>query len=54
MATMYLIWDRKERRVVGGPFSSTGEATAHTARVRSKSPDTQGAKLLDTVSVTVP
>jgi hypothetical protein len=52
--TMYLVWDRKERKIVGGPFTASADATSYASRVRAKNPETHGAKLLDTVSVTVP
>lgn len=55
MATVYLVWDRKQRKIVGGPFASTGDADKFAARVRAKNSETAGgAKLLDNVSVTVP
>jgi hypothetical protein len=55
MPTVYLVWDRKERKIVGGPFNSTADATSFASRVRAKNPETHGgAKLLDNVSVTVP
>ena len=55
MASMFLVWDQKERRIVGGPFTSSQQATDYAKRVRAKNPETLGgAKLLDVVTVTVP
>lgn len=56
MATLHMVWDRKERRFVGGPFPSSAIATEYSRRVLSKNPEVpgQGGKLLDNVSVTVP
>lgn len=54
MATMYLVWSQRDRKIVGGPFTTSQQATDHAKRVRAKNPERPGPLLLDTVSVTVP
>lgn len=59
MATAYILWDRKEKRVVesgGAPliFSQSADATTHqTGRIKKHVAQTETANVYDVLTVTV-
>ncbi len=59
MTTAYILWDRKEKRVVensGGPliFSSSGDATTHTTgRLSKRVAAVDQGKTYDVLTVTI-